>query len=284
MTDDPSAPRRTETRRATSSGAEIVVTGDVVVKVHHPRTDAADLTARLAAVVAMAGSDVWVQPLEATPRHLDDGRLATVWPRVDVLDPTGSDHPWAGAGRLLARLHRVDLPARPGAPDHLPQHGGTARLARALDRATGLDHPAAPMLVRLGTRLLDEVAAAAPPPRESVVHGDWHLGQLARTPSGLRLLDVDDLGRGDPTWDLARPAGFWAAGALDDGDWTALLDAYVAAGGPAVPVGPAGPEPWPGLDLPARCAVVVAAVRSLVVQPAHSEDPADALLEACARM
>jgi aminoglycoside phosphotransferase (APT) family kinase protein len=146
-------------------------------------------------------------------------------------------------------------------------------------RARSVDHPATTTLVDLGTRLLRE--AKATPTRQTLVHGDWHLGQLARMPDGLRLLDVDDLGLGDPAWDLSRPAGFWAAGVLDDAAWGAFLAAYRAAGGPAVPE---HGDPWPRLDLPARCAVFVAAVRAVTVQSAHSEHPADALLDACSRM
>ena len=67
-----------------------------------------------------------------------------------------------------------------------------------------------------------------------LVHGDWHLGQLGRWRDGWRLLDIDDLGVGDPAWDLARPAGFWACGLLPDEDWQAFLDGYRTAGGPAL--------------------------------------------------
>jgi aminoglycoside phosphotransferase (APT) family kinase protein len=151
---------------------------------------------------------------------------------------------------------------------------------------TTAEHPAADWLVELGTRLLRE--ARLPPARHTgterrphVVHGDWHLGQLARAGTGLLLLDVDDLGVGDPAWDLGRPAGFWAAGLLDDESWETFLDGYRGGGGPAVP---ATGDPWPDLDLAARCAVFVAAVREVSIQPAHSGDPADSLLAACARM
>src|SRR4029453_4074271 len=84
----------------------------------------------------------------------------------------------------------------------------------------------------------------------TLVHGDWHLGQLGRRDGPWVLIDVDDLGVGDPAWDLARPAGFWAAGLIPDDDWTTFLDAYRGAGGPAVPAG----DPWQGLAAFARAA------------------------------
>ncbi|GAA5019896.1 aminoglycoside phosphotransferase family protein [Terrabacter aeriphilus] len=287
------------TSATTPSGAEVVVAGDTVTKLHHPRTDAARLAERLAVVAHGDGArEVWVQPLRDAPGRAADGRLTSVWPRVGVLDPEDGEQPWAEAGRLLADLHGWPVPlAATDRPGTLPlrDHGWPARLARARARLGGPGGSTAVMLGGLGDRLLDEVAdeGAGRTGREirTVVHGDFHLGNLARTGAGLRLLDPDDLGLGDPAWDLARPAGYWAAGLLADEDWDRFLGAYADAGGRAVPP---GEDPWPRLDLPARCAVFVAAVRAVagpggtarggVVQPAHSALPVDALVAACSRM
>jgi aminoglycoside phosphotransferase (APT) family kinase protein len=105
----------------------------------------------------------------------------------------------------------------------------------------------------------------------TLVHGDFHLGQLGRRAGPWVLLDVDDLGAGDPAWDLARPAGFWAAGLIPDDDWAAFVDSYRDAGGAALPAG----DPWPVLDPFARAAVVQAA--------AHQPDD-ELLRAACVRM
>ena len=90
-----------------------------------------------------------------------------------------------------------------------------------------------------------------------------------------------DFGIGDPAWDLARPAGFWAAGLMADAEWGSVLDAYAEActRGVLGAWGPAARDPWIALDLPARCAVYVAATAGI-----HSEDIAAALQEACLRM
>jgi hypothetical protein len=265
----------------TPAGADLAVVGDVVVKLHHTRTDVGDLRRRLVAVRDEALADVFVQPL-AEVAQAPDGRWATAWPKVEVLTEDDETVPWARAGRLLAELHSAP------AAVSLPRHGGPARVERALNRISAAAHPAAPGLARLGTRLLDELAPPATRHtagrmghQATIVHGDWHLGQLARPDGDLRLLDVDDLGLGDPAWDLGRPAGFWAAGLLDDTSWQAFLAGYRDAAGPAVP---ADGDPWPGLDLAARCAVFVAAVRAVTAQPAHSTAPADSLLEVCDRM
>jgi hypothetical protein len=277
----------------------VAVVGDVVVKLHPAGTDRRLLSARLRAVTAPGLSTCFVQPLVPEPVSGPAGRLVTAWPRLPVLSPGDQPLPWADAGALLARLHRMPEPAG------LPMQGGPARLARAADRAVNLaEHAAARqgprtldarLLGELGRRLLAEIADPAQrhtPASEvsasasvaqtlSVVHGDWHLGQLARADDGWRLIDVDDVGVGAPAWDLARPAGFWAAGLVEDEDWEGFLGGYRAAGGPAVP--PTG-DPWPALDLAARCAVLIAAVREMVVQPAPGEDTGEALLAACRRM
>jgi hypothetical protein len=268
----------------TPSGALIAHVGDVVVKVHHPRTDAAALSRRIAASARLAARGLVVPPL--SPRPVTDrasSRLVTAWPRVDVLGPGDGDLPWAAAGALLASLHRTPADA---VTARLGAHGGGDRVDRALVRVAGLGIGDAgrDLLSTVGAQLTAQLRDAARPGdsrRGSLVHGDWHLGQLAHDDDGWRLLDMDDVGLGDPAWDLGRPAGFWAAGLLDDEDWGAFIDTYRAVGGPGVPH---EGDPWPRLDLPARCAVFVAAVRELGIQPASSEISASALLQACARM
>ncbi|WP_347353941.1 hypothetical protein [Intrasporangium sp.] len=267
----------------TPSGARLAVLGGAVVKLHRRRTGREALANRLAAVVDPSLAGLFAPPLSPSVAQAPDGSLVTAWPEVPVLDPD-SPVPWAAAGELLARLHRA------ASPLVLPTHGGTDRVGRAVQRARRTParaHADTTMLARLGEALAREATRAAdgrePAERHTtsraVVHGDWHLGQLGWWRGGWRLLDVDDLGVGDPAWDLGRPAGFWAAGLLDDASWRTFLDAYRAAGGPAVPrVG----DPWPGLDLPARCAVFVAAVRSL--RGAAPDEEGRRLLQACRQM
>ncbi len=48
------------------------------------------------------------------------------------------------------------------------------------------------------------------------MHGTGQLGWDGRR---RVLIDVDDLGVGDPRWDPGRPAGFWAAGLIPDAEW-----------------------------------------------------------------
>ncbi|MGV0714918.1 phosphotransferase [Mycolicibacterium sp. XJ662] len=240
----------------TRSGAQIVIDGDVVEKLHRPGTDPRALSARLGAAARSASL---LSPLSAGPEPAGT-RWRTRWPRVETVAPEPDCLPWAQAGRLLAQLHREEVPRR------LPPHGWPQRLRRMLRSTADVT------VRRAAAGLPDAVWRAGSPGRPAaLVHGDWHLGQLGRQPAGWVLIDVDDLGVGDPAWDLARPAGFWAAGQIPDDDWTAFLKAYRGAGGPAVPDG----DPWPVLEPFARAAVICAAAY-------HPDD--ELLRDACARM
>ncbi|ABW14330.1 conserved hypothetical protein [Parafrankia sp. EAN1pec] len=169
--------------------------------------------------------------------------------------------------------------------------------------ATGTTGAASGGSVRGIERLADDVRRAYPtlpswlgrtPARPgtapALIHGDWHLGQVVRVASapasaadaGWRIVDVDDLGWGDPAWDLARPAAWFAAGILPAEVWGTFLGAYREAGGPAA--GPDG-DPWEALDGPAR-AVAVQYAAGAVTDLAADGTPFDegaAAFVACAR-
>ncbi|MFI7124512.1 phosphotransferase [Nonomuraea sp. NPDC050153] len=224
--------------------------GEVVVKAHSARDDVESLRIRLRAAASAAVTGVMLPPLD--PEVLTvAGRAVTVWPTgrpVAQDDPDSA--PWEEGARLLARLHAIPLTPLPG----LPPAGGPARAARAVARMTG-DGP----VEQLIRRTFKELPEPDPLPG-LLTHGDWHLGQLVRRDDWL-LIDVDDLGVGDPAWDLARPAAWYAAGLLDPAVWERFLGAYLASGGPALG---RGDDPWRRLDVPARALTVQLAAVAVV--------------------
>ncbi len=244
------------------AAALITVDGAVVTKLHRPGTDPQALRQRLRVA---ARSDCLLSPLNPEPEPVGD-RWRTRWPRVDVVPQDPATVPWAEAGRLVAHLHR-----EPTGDFALP-HGAADRLARALARlGEGRD---ADVIRRAAARLSDVEAAGRP---HTLVHGDFHLGQLGWSGAWV-LIDVDDLGVGDPAADLGRPAGFWAAGLLPDAAWHRFVDGYREASGPALPAG----DPWPVLEPHARAAVVQAAAAG-AARGDRDESQAE-LVAACGRM
>lgn len=250
----------------TRSGAEVVIDDDVVHKLHRAGTNPRQLVQRL--LIAEA-SEALLSPLSVVP-ELVGGRWLTRWPRVGTLVAEPETAPWAEAAAVLAALHTQAVTVRG------PVHGWPQRLRRAVDNLRGRSEPARRTVQAAAVDLPDVAWRAGSPGRPmTLVHGDWHLGQLGWASQRLQLIDVDDVGVGDPVWDLARPAGFWAAGLLPDDDWATFLDAY---DGPALP----GGDPWPVLEPFARAAVIHSAASGLV--HGDTDDAQQALVDACARM
>ncbi|MEV7006964.1 phosphotransferase [Streptosporangium sp. NPDC051022] len=260
----------------------IVRAGEVVVKAHAPGSEKAPLAGRMRAVGHPALRGIMLEPVTEEVRVVGD-RLVTVWPAGTPVDHTAPDAaPWEAAARLLAGLHAV--PARTLPP--LPEAGGPARVTAMVARLRS--GSAAERVVRRALACLPMpvpgAGAGADTGRGSTTHGDWHMGQLVRIRGEWILIDVDDLGIGDPAWDLARPAAWFAAGLLAPDVWHRFLGAYRAAGGFAAG---ANGDPWERLDLPAQ-AMTVQLTAAAVANAEREERPLDdveqVLVDTCQRI
>ncbi|WP_189832368.1 phosphotransferase [Streptomyces zaomyceticus] len=280
----------------------VVRHGRLVAKAHAPGTDPEAHCARLALAGHPDVRAVLLPPLPG-PRpaapdelggpHALDGRPVTLWPYGPPVDPADPDAaPWEEAARLLALLHRTPPPV--GAADRLPEMRAPVKAALAVERMrrTAPDHPAARTVLAAWRSVPDRVAPGGP---RLLCHGDFHLGQLVRAtgsvppqnspssaPGPWRLIDIDDLGLGDPAWDLARPAAWFAAGILPPEIWSRFLDAYRGAGGPAV-----GADPWVQLDVPARALTVQTAALALAKSTAERrplDEVEEVMIDTCARI
>ncbi|GIJ68279.1 phosphotransferase family protein [Virgisporangium ochraceum] len=239
----------------------VVGAGSLVVKQHPQPVPRATL------LLADRRRDIFVPPLAASEVG---GWPVTLWPRgvpVREADLHGPG-PWAAAGGLLATLHRT--PAPPGTPPC----GAPARVERALDRLA-----AGPPGFR--SKIICDALGTVRVPHArptTLVHGDFHLGQVVSLGGARRLIDLDTVGLGDPAWDLARMAAWYLAGVVPAEAWTVFLTAYGAAGGPAVVP---GADPWPVLDQYARTLAAQTAALAVVNQDL---DTAETFVAACRRM
>ena len=262
-------------------GVLVVRVGHVVVKAHQPdRGGGPPLEARMR--VAGALPDLLL-PALGPPRSLA-GRVVTLWPYGEPVapDPGPGALPWEDGARLLARLHTTPP------PEGTPAWGRPERVARLVGELDG-GTPAEREILRAFATLPAWIRGEAPLPEERggfrrLLHGDWHLGQMVRVEGTWRLIDVEDLGTGDPAWDLARPAALYSAGLLAHDDWARFLGAYRAFQGPAVP---AEGDPWEVLDVPARTLVIQIAatcVKSARRAGRPLDGPEEALVDTCSRI
>ncbi|MFF5929339.1 MULTISPECIES: phosphotransferase family protein [Streptomyces] len=262
----------------------VVRHGGLVAKAHAPGTEDAPHAARLALAAHPDLGGILLPPVPGPRSGRIGDRPVTVWPYGPPVDPGDPDAaPWEEAARLLALLHRTPPPADPA----LPAMRAPAKAALAVGRMlrTAPDHPAAATVLAAWRTVTDDGGSGPGDDgtRAYLCHGDFHLGQLVRDFRGAwRLIDVDDAGLGDPAWDLARPAAWFAAGLLPADVWARFLGAYEEAGGPAT-----GADPWARLDLPARALTVQTAALALAKSAAEERalDEVEAvMIDTCARI
>ncbi|HEY9291681.1 MAG TPA: phosphotransferase [Microlunatus sp.] len=172
----------------------VITTGDSYLKVLRPqRQPAAVARARTAEGLGLR-----------VPRVVADdpviGSLTTRAlpgvPLTDLLAGDSATNACLAVGRSLARLHETPIPAA-GADTGLERHGPDDELA-VLDRWLGhaRDH-------RLPTGPVD-VPRLPQPHRWTLIHRDFHDGQVIMDNDRVGILDFDLLAIGDPALDLAN--------------------------------------------------------------------------------
>lgn len=151
---------------------------------------------------ALAAVDVpVVRPRLAEPIVVD-GAAVTVWELLDVVpgDVTPTE-----LGALARQLHDR---SRGLVAAGLPVLDPHEAVADQLERARAAGATAAADLELLGSALAHlrsewSAAVAAVGGDHAVVHGDLHVGNAVRTPSGPVLVDLELAGVGPPAYDVA---------------------------------------------------------------------------------
>lgn len=220
------------------------VVGPLALRVHAAPTSS---TVRAARALADGGLSV-LAPLIDTddPLTRDHSGKTSVWPWLDGpgdLAATGDVATAHAAGAALAALHGRGqglLPHDLG----LPRHDAAALARRrqvVVVALTGLDRE----LGRWAEGLVARIATPDPGAGPVLLHGDFSADQVhPGDGSGVRLLDPDRLGTGDPRLDLGSFLAWERISGSPDAVGRALLAGYTEAAPGAGWVAPGALAPW----------------------------------------
>lgn len=150
------------------------------------------------------------------------GRVS-VWQWVEGHDLShdATDGQQRHAGRLLARLHRVQVDAVPDL-----ERRGWAEVRAAAQATVAQLEEVAPDLGRAARAVLDELPSARGEGADVLLHGDFSLDQcLAGTDGEVVLGDLDRLCHGPAEVDLGS---LWAVGLIESVDVRAVQEGYAA--------------------------------------------------------
>lgn len=255
--------------------------GEKVVKIHAAGTSKDDLNARMQIIQTKPFSEIFLKPLRPYCTETSADRLFTIWPLASSLNLETTYIPWRESAKLLADLHKIP---------HDPKASGLpkARAVQRWEKAIASLDEIRPDRQSFEWRIVCEAAATIDLPswlftRTHWIHGDWHLGQIVRQSDSWRLIDMEDMGLGHPTWDLARPAAFFAAGLLSSEEWDSFLRSYLEFGGKAVDRN----DIWQSLSPAAQCLTIQCAAVALGKAQESGRDLLDderAFVASCERM
>lgn len=287
LSDSPSQ-SSTPVRLASSGARSVLRFGDVVVKIYDESTPLQHVETSLALIGCREARDLFLQPLcrhvfQIDDRHSVTGRLLTLWPAAHTFLPASVEQfEWVESAQLLAKLHSLSIPSsrlvRPA--------GWLSRLGRLKSKIeTSHAFPAEKKTLLAALATLPRLGSTCwHMHTTSLIHGDWHPGQVARSGHELKLIDSDDVGLGDPMWDLARVAGWSLAGVISNEVWNTFFSHYAAA---RLLNKQQIETVWQNLELPARAAAILSAATGMLhaeKEQRELEDYEKELLESCQRI
>jgi hypothetical protein len=199
--------------------------GEHAIKVYPPGTDARHLD-RIGA--AMSGSGTALLP--TVPAVTTSYGVVTLVPWLPSAGPVA----WPALGRLLRAFH--DIHATADLPRWQP-------LSRLPSQVAGLCEEHAAVLLEARRALLGALEEVASQLGVGTIHGDLSPGNVIRTASGPRLIDLDWVARAPREYDLASAARRFAAGDLSRQAYAGFCRGYGA-----------DVRSWPGLPLVNRIA------------------------------
>jgi Phosphotransferase enzyme family len=174
---------------------------DVLARVATPGHGAAQLEVDLATRLAGTDSPVAALDPRVAPRVYErDGFEITIWTYYEVQPSRGlSPGDYAEAlSRLHARLQGVDLPT----PHFMDRVVEGERIIGSRDRSPDLTDSDRTLLMNTFTTVTRAIALRQP--REQLLHGEPHPGNLLNTEVGPLFVDLETCCRGPIEFDVAH--------------------------------------------------------------------------------
>lgn len=160
-----------------------------------------------------------VRPIPDLPVAVVDDHAVTWWQDLGPHTRGGT----RDVAILLRQLHALPIPTHLALPALAP----FTRLTERIEAAALLPDEGRAWLLARVKELREEYAALPPGLPHAVVHGDAWRGNIAVTPAGPVLLDLERVTVGPPEWDLTSiGVSHTTFGSLPAGEWNAFSGAY----------------------------------------------------------
>lgn len=255
-----------------------------VVKIHPTYINREILDQKFRLIASKPCRDLFLQPLQNELVSVDE-RSVSIWPLAKSLSAESPEQlDWSEYGRLLGKLHEASSELKTAMPQNLCASSWPSRVRRGLERTkqckeNHLKHEVLKAYSRLAVDKLCQEHVKYP----TIVHGDWHPGQMVLFQNKTLFIDVDDIGMGNFSWDLSRPAAWFYCGLLDESLWNLFLTNYISTS----PIKFHEKTNHDDLEAAARAAVVQGAASALVQSELENRklnESEELLLSCCSRI